>query len=144
MIQRIQTAYLTASLACSVLLFFLPFWVSSLGVNAAGMEEVGAGTHFFLLPVAGLLVISHLVSIFTYKNRKRQKGFCTGNILLYLIFILLALVLIQLESHVFQNFNLMEFRLGAILPVIGIILNVMARNGIKKDEALVRSMDRLR
>ena len=108
------------------------------------MNVIGAGTHLLLLPVPVLMVISHLFSIFTYKNRKRQKHFCTGNILLYIIFLLGALLLIQLEHQFFQHFDLLEFRLGALLPVAGIVFNILAVRGIRKDEALLRSMDRLR
>lgn len=144
MIQRIQTVFLFLSLVCTILLYFIPIWETATGGIDIGMETIGAGTHLLLLPLPVLLVISHLIAIFSYKNRKRQKRFCIGNILLYIIFLLWALLLIQLEHHLFQHFNLMEFRLGAALPIAGIILNILARNGIKKDEALLRSMDRLR
>ncbi|HUM46090.1 MAG TPA: DUF4293 domain-containing protein, partial [Chitinophagales bacterium] len=126
------------------LLYFIPIWETATGGIDIGMESIGAGTHLLLLPLPVLLVISHLIAIFSYKNRKRQKRFCIGNILLYIIFLLWALLLIQLEHHLFQHFNLLEFRLGVVLPLAGIILNILARNGIKKDEALLRSMDRLR
>lgn len=148
MIQRIQTLYLFLSLICCILLYFVPVWEArSVSIDMGmgiGMEAIGAGTHLLLLPLPVLLVISHLIAIFSYKNRKRQKRFCIGNILLYIIFLLWALLLIQLEHQFFQHFDLLEFRLGAILPIIGIVLNFLARSGIKKDEALLRSMDRLR
>ena len=144
MIQRIQTVYLLLSLACAILLYFVPVWQSAAALIDEGMNVIGAGTHLLLLPVPVLMVISHLLSIFTYKNRKRQKHFCTGNILLYIIFLLGALLLIQLEHQFFQHFDLLEFRLGALLPVAGIVFNTLAVRGIRKDEALLRSMDRLR
>ena len=144
MIQRIQTVYLLLSLACSVLLFFLPVWQAPEGYTGEGLDTIGATSYLFLLPVAGLLVISHLASIFLFKKRKRQKQFCTGNILLYLIFLLLSLVVLQLEHQIFQRFTLYRFQWGAALPFLGIIFNILARNGIRKDEALVRSMERLR
>ena len=144
MIQRIQTLYLFLSLICCLLLYFVPVWEARSVSIDAGMEAIGAGTHLLLLPVPILLVISHVISIFSYKNRKRQKQFCIGNILLYIIFLLWALLLIQLEHQFFQYFNLLELRLGAILPIAGIVLNIFARRGIKQDEALLRSMDRLR
>src|SRR5215467_4689414 len=103
MIQRIQTIYLLLSLICSVLLFFLPVWQG---------DQVYTAMYLLLFPIALLLIVSHLISIFLYKNRKRQKQFCTGNILLYIIFLLWAMVIIQLEHQVFQHFNLLEFRLG--------------------------------
>jgi hypothetical protein len=145
MIQRIQTVYLLLSLVACILLFIIPEWQSSsMDITMGEMEMIGGGTHLFLIPVAALLVISHLVAIFSYKHRKRQKQFCTGNILLFIIFLLLTLLVIQLEHSLFQSFNIMEFRTGILLPFAGIILNILAQRGIKKDEALIRSMDRLR
>ena len=143
MIQRVQTIWLLLSLICCVLLFFIPVWQSS-PTTAPGMDEIGAYTHLFLLPFAGLLVLSHLVTIFLYGKRKLQMKFCMANILLYLVFFTLALVFIQQENNVFSNFNVKEFKSGALLPWIGIFFNMMARRGIRKDEELIRSMDRLR
>ena len=143
MIQRIQSLYLFLSLVCTLLLYLFPIWQTTAG-STDGMQVIGAGTHLLLLPLPVIMAISHLLAIFSFKHRKRQKQLCTGNILLYIIFLLGGLLIIQLEHHFFQHFNLFEFRLGAVLPLAGILLNVLARNGIKKDEALLRSMDRLR
>ena len=143
MIQRIQSLYLFLSLVCTLLLYLFPIWQTTAG-STDGMQVIGAGTHLLLLPLPVIMAISHLLSLFSFKHRKRQKQLCTGNILLYIIFLLGGLLIIQLEHHFFQHFNLFEFRLGAVLPLAGILLNVLARNGIKKDEALLRSMDRLR
>jgi hypothetical protein len=143
MIQRVQTVWLLLSLACCVLLFFIPVWESS-SPAPLGMDEIGANSHLFLLPFAVLLVVSHLVTIFLFGKRKLQMKFCMANILLYLIFFVLALTFIQQENNVLSNFHLNEFKSGALLPLIGIILNVRARRGIRKDEELIRSMDRLR
>lgn len=143
MIQRIQSLYIFLSLLCALLLYLFPIWQTNAG-STDGMQVIGAGTHLLLLPLPIIMAISHLLAIFSFKHRKRQKQLCTGNILLYIIFLLGGLLIIQLEHHFFQHFNLFEFRLGAVLPLAGILLNVLARNGIKKDEALLRSMDRLR
>ena len=143
MIQRVQTIWLLLSLACCVLLFFIPVWESSSSAPT-GMDEIGAYTHLFLLPFAVLLVVSHLVTIFLFGRRKLQLRFCTANILLYLVFFALALFFIQQENNVFSNFHVQEFKSGALLPWIGIFFNIMARRGIRKDEELIRSMDRLR
>ncbi|MGB3076203.1 MAG: DUF4293 domain-containing protein [Chitinophagales bacterium] len=144
MIQRIQTLYLFLSLICALLLYLFPIWQTTAESIDGGMQVIGAGTHLLLLPIPVLMAISHLVAIFSFKHRKRQKQFCTGNILLYIIFFLGGLLMIQLEHHFFQHFDLFEFRLGVVLPIAGIVFNILARNGIKKDEALLRSMDRLR
>lgn len=144
MIQRIQTLYLFLSTLAAILLYFQPVYATTTGGIDEGMQVIGAGTHLLLLPVPALIIVSHLFTIFAFKNRSRQKRLCTGNILLYLIFLLGALLIIQLEHQFFQHFNLLEFRWGILLPVAGIILNILAKRGIRQDEALLRSMDRLR
>ena len=68
MIQRIQTVYLLLSMACAILLYFVPVWQSAAVLIDEGMNVIGAGTHLLLLPVPVLMVISHLLSIFTYKK----------------------------------------------------------------------------
>lgn len=49
-----------------------------------------------------------------------------------------------METNLVRDFKIREFRLGFALPIIAIILNYLAIRNIRKDEALVKSMDRLR
>jgi hypothetical protein len=37
-----------------------------------------------------------------------------------------------------------SFKTGVVLPLVAIILDYLAIRGIKKDEALIRSIDRIR
>jgi len=144
MIQRIQTVWLLFSMACAVLLLWLPVWAVEVGYESSGMDTIGAGTHFFLLPIPVILFVTHALAIFSFKNRKRQIRLCNINVLLFIIYLVAALVIIQIENNLFENFHPGDFRLGAILPLMGIVFNLMAKSGIKKDEELIRSMDRLR
>ena len=144
MIQRIQTIWFLFGMACGVLLLYLPVWHASVMNTAGGMDEIGAYTHPFLLAFAPLLFLTHALSIFTYRKRKRQLMWSAISILLFFLFIVVALLVLETENHIFQNFHVEEFRVGIFLPVAGIIFNLLARRGIKKDEALIRSMDRLR
>ena len=144
MIQRIQTIWLLLGMACGVLLLYFPVWEVASSMTTSGMETVGAGTHFYLLGFPPVMFITHTYATFSYKNRRRQKHLCNINILLFIIFLIAAVVILQIENQVLQNLNPGDFRLGAALPLIGIVFNIMARNAIKKDEELIRSMDRLR
>ena len=144
MLQRIQTVWLLLAMACGVLLLYFPVWqVSSEGVSE-GMDAIGAGTHFYLLGFPPVIFVTHAIAIFSFKNRKRQIRLCNINVMLFMIFLVAAIAILQVENHVMQNFHPGDFRLGAILPLIGIILNLMAKSGVKKDQELIRSMDRLR
>lgn len=131
-------------MACAVLLLYFPVWQALPGIEATGMEQIGAGTHFFLLPIPAILFLTHAYAIWSFKKRKRQLRLCGINITLFILFVISALIIVQTERNVFDNFNISEFRMGFILPLIGIIFNFTARRGIKKDEELIRSMDRLR
>ena len=49
-------------------------------------------------------------------------------------------------SVIFRKMNAVEYsyRLAVILPVISIILTYLAYRGIRKDDILIRSMDKIR
>jgi len=144
MLQRIQTIWLLLGMACGVLLLYFPVWQITPGNIAEGMDNVGAGTHFYLLGFPPVMFITHAISIFSFRNRKRQLRFCNINILLFIIFLIAALIILQAENQVFENLHPGDFKFGAVLPLMGIIFNLMAKGGIRKDEKLIRSMDRLR
>ena len=144
MIQRIQTVWLLFAMACGVLLLYFPFWEISAGGVAEGMDTIGANSHFYLLGFPPVMFVTHAIAIFSFKNRKRQMRFCNINILLFSIYIIAGLIILQIENDVFHYFHLGDFKLGSVLPLIGIIMNLIARRGIKKDEDLIRSMNRLR
>jgi hypothetical protein len=139
MIQRIQTAYLLFALACLVALWFLPLWKS----NGQGMmEEIGAGSHMFLTPFPLLLGILHIAAIFSFRKRKIQAALCLVNIILMLVFIAFSFFFIYAEAGV--NFAIPQLQIGLLLPLAVLLLNVLARRAVKRDEDFVRSMDRLR
>ena len=144
MIQRIQTIWLLLGMACGVLLLYFPVWQIAEGNPSAGMDIIGAGTHFYLLGFPPVIFITHAIAIWSYKNRRRQIRFCNINSMLFILFLVAALVIIQIEDGGLSNYHAGSFKAGALLPILGIIFNFMARGRIKKDEELVRSMDRLR
>jgi len=77
-----------------------------------------------------------LVTIFLFKNRKLQ--FVLNRLILLGIFVYRMLNL----SGEMENIS--EKGIGVILPIISIVLLVLANRAIKKDEDLVKSVDRLR
>jgi cytochrome c biogenesis factor len=144
MLQRIQTVWLLLGMACGVLLLYFPVWQITPGSIAEGMDSIGAGTHFYLLGFPPVIFVTHAIAIFSFKKRKRQIRLCNINVLLFIIFLMAALIILQVENQVLENLHVGDFRLGAMLPLIGIIFNLMAKRNIKQDEELIRSMNRLR
>jgi hypothetical protein len=136
MIQRIQTIYLLLSAAVSAgLIFVLHLWTNSEDLPVFAKDE-----YLYLGLFLGSALLS-LVSIFSFKNRKFQ--FVLGRLNIILNFILLGFFVYQLlmppgESHISEK------GVGIFIPILSIVLLVLANKAIKKDEDLVKSVDRLR
>lgn len=136
MLQRIQTIYLfIASLISGVLIFFVSLWRNEAG-DPVFVEDVILALALFL----GSAFIS-LITIFLFKNRKLQFVLGRANILLN--FILLG-VFVYWTLTAPGEMQISEKGIGMFLPVLSIVFLVLANKAIKKDEDLVKSVDRLR
>lgn len=136
MIQRIQTVYLALVLLCnSILPFAFPLWHSESGQKIFFMES-GLYTALF-----GLSTSLALLSILFYK--KRQHQFVANRLNLLLNLILLGLFLYR-TLNLSGEANASEKGIGIFIPLVSIVLLVLANKAIKKDEDLVKSVDRLR
>jgi len=148
MIQRIQTLYLLATaILMSVVLFFplLTFQAGGMVYEMdarqfSGQEEAVSTIGIFI--VGTLSALTTLITIFFYKKRALQVKLTWFSSLLALAFIAYT---VYLGFDFGTQFDA-QWRPGIVvsLPVIAIILNCLAIKGIKADEALVRSLDRLR
>jgi glucan phosphoethanolaminetransferase (alkaline phosphatase superfamily) len=105
---------------------------------------------FTFLPYAysgGVAVLTILISwieIFKYKNRLTQIKLGTLNSLLItgsLVF--LVYLTYKGQSEIMPNI-LGEYKIGLFMPAIALVLNSVANRFIRKDEKLVRSVDRIR
>jgi len=136
MIQRIQTIYLLLSAAVAGGFYFVfNLWTTTEKVLVFAKDNL---LYFGLfLGSAGLSVIT----IFMYKNRKSQ--FVMGRLNIILNFILLGLFVYQ-SLNLSGETNVSEKGIGMFLPIVSIVLLVLANKAIKKDEDLVKSVDRLR
>ncbi len=138
MIQRVQTIYLLlVTLAC-IALILVPFG----GIAAVDGTLTPLIVKEMLIDAVAVSMIGLIafISIFLFKNRKRQLKIVLFNIVLS--FGLIGLFAYGIYAHVgIKNY---VFKFGAILPIFILIFNVLAYAGIKSDENLVRSMDRLR
>ncbi len=136
MIQRIQTVYLLLSALVSAgLIFVLHLWTNSDDVAVFAVDD-----YLYLGLFLGSALLS-LISIFSYKNRKFQ--FVLGRLNIILNFILLGFFVYQLLMPPGES-NISEKGVGIFIPILSIVLLVLANKAIKKDEDLVKSVDRLR
>jgi len=137
MIQRIQTIYLLlAFVVTGVLPFFIPLWTMTGGKDYYFMQNQ---VYVVLL---GLSTTLSLLSIVSYK--KRQNQFVIGRLNMILNLILLGLFVYRSLNVSGETLAVSEKGIGMFLPIVAIVLLVLANKAIKKDEDLVKSVDRLR
>lgn len=135
MIQRIQTLYLALVLINSSLLpWFVYLWKTSTQFIFAFSKPLFIG--MFL--TAALL---SLISIFSFKNRKNQFVFNRLNMILN--FILIGLFIYN-SLNLSGESSISEKGIGMFLPIFSIVFLAFANKAIKKDEDLVKSVDRIR
>ncbi|WP_010177491.1 DUF4293 domain-containing protein [Aquimarina agarilytica] len=132
MIQRIQSVYLLlAALVSGVLSYFFPTGFDKVG-------EISAPFYYEMLLISALL---SFIIIFVFKNRKLQFVLGRLNILLNVILLgVFVYLTLTVSGEVFAS----EKGIGRFIPVLSIVLIVLANKAIKKDEQLVKSVDRLR
>ena len=154
MIQRIQTVYLFFAEILLGILFFVPvaeisskegtFYLANLqGIyheSAKGYELLQSNWLIMLFWVVCLIITG--MTIFMYKNRKRQVQFSIAGLILSLILSSFFFLNVWMVSkQVSGNYS---FKVYMIFPVISAILIYLAIRAIGKDEMLVRSIDRIR
>ena len=137
MIQRIQTIYLLlAFVVTGVLLFFFPLWTMSDNKEYFFMQSQ---VYTILL---GLSTSLTLLGVVSYK--KRQNQFVINRLNIVLNLILLGLFVYRSLNLSGETLAVSEKGIGMFLPVVAIVFLVLANKAIKKDEDLVKSVDRLR
>jgi 4-amino-4-deoxy-L-arabinose transferase-like glycosyltransferase len=143
MIQRIQTIYLLlASIVSGGLIFVFNLWNTI--KEKIFVVDLFSREVFTLKVIPFMFIMSailSLVAIFLFKNRKLQ--FVIGRIIILTNFFLLGL-LIYLSLNLSGETSVSEKGIGMFLPILAILLVVLANKAIKKDEDLIKSVDRLR
>lgn len=139
MIQRKQTLWLLLVATVSLLSLKFPIYSGNL-VDAGGAKlwkELNAASTIPLTLVCGAVAALALVTIFLYKNRPLQLRL----VLVNLILSALLLVLYFVEARDYMEGG---YAITALLALAAPVFLVLAANGIRKDEKLVKSLDRLR
>ena len=147
MIQRIQTVYIFFAAVLTGLLLGLDFAEFTVNgewyvFNAGGISD-GGQVVYSGLPVMSfiiLITLLHIIAIFMYKNRIRQIRVLAFTIILLLG--LLGLLFYFLHAG-FENAEV-AYKFPMTFPLIAAIIDYLAIRAIGKDEALVRSLDRIR
>lgn len=137
MLQRIQTIYLAiVFVLAGILPFVFPLWKLADGKELYFMSIMAYQILF------GLSTTLALLSILSFKKRQQQFVFNRLNMILNLI--LLGLFVYRSLNLSGETPAVSEKGIGMFLPIISIVMLVLANKAIKKDEDLVKSVDRLR
>ena len=147
MLQRIQTVWLLLAAVLTGLLFQSPLADISAGnelyqFNLNGIfkgdERLFSGLPLILFTT--LIILLHLYAIFSYKKRIRQM-----RVLAFTIILLVGLTgLILFFAYYGFKGATVSFKIPVAFPLVAAIIDYLAIRAIGKDEALIRSIDRLR
>lgn len=128
-------------LATAAILLVFKFPIAS-AAAAAGAEAKGffASSNLPLFVIAILLALSSFLTIFLFRRRSKQKRFIWLSILVSFLFI--TLMYFPAQDFIEQTSG--KFSIGAMSPVLYIIFMALAFAGIRSDEKLIKSTNRLR
>lgn len=136
MIQRIQSIYLLIVVFLNAAMpWWFPLWKTETGTAVFAMEKPFV---FGAFCFSGLLA---LIAIFMFKNRKFQ--FVLGRLNIVLNFVLLGFFVYWLLMMP-GEMQISEKGILVFVPLVAIVFLALANKAIKKDEDLVKSVDRLR
>jgi len=147
MIQRIQTVYLLISAILIALLMKLNladilvadqiYSFNSMGIFN-GDAKVFNGLAIFVL--IWIITILHLIVIFKYKKRLLQV-----RMLIFTIILLLGLFgLFFFFAYFGFEGAKAAFKIPVAFPLVAVVLDYLAMRAIGKDEALIKSLNRIR
>ncbi|MCX6276018.1 MAG: DUF4293 family protein [Bacteroidetes bacterium] len=142
MIQRIQSLFLLLTALLSGVLFFIPLFELPAATADIAPRLFMIGSNALLLTLCAAIGIISFIVIFIYRNRPFQLKAC--RLILIFIFILIALLFYTSDTISSGLDQKVVFKIGTYLPMLQVIFIFLAHRGIKKDDELVKSADRLR
>ncbi len=164
MIQRIQTIYLLLAVIAVGFTFFFDlcqyslegserrfvmdlFSVHEMSENASGEAVATPAYRIWTLLLLGLLELDLIAAIALFKQRRKQLRLVHFSYLLEASSIVLlffsmedTVQMLPIESGTVIT----SYGIGWLMPTAALAFSFLAARGIKKDEELVRSVDRLR
>ena len=165
MLQRKQSIFLLVSSLCLVLTYFLPFAVFDNGTFQGTLRCYGFKDEFngvyrpeisnygLHIVLAVILVMTHF-AISSSNNRKRQLSILKRAVIGFAgVFTMMALFINSAQNAIEKSIEsagsnlapaVFSPSIAMFLPVMAFVCNYIAMRFIRKDEELVRSVDRIR
>ena len=128
-IQRVQSIYLLVAILAMIGLF-------------ATAQDVEIFGNTFLVKVSAVVsAMLSVITLFSFKKRNKQILF---NYLNILINALLVCLLVFWMLNLSGGISFPEKGIEFVFPLVALVMFVLANYNIRKDEKLVKSVDRLR
>ncbi|MCD2426017.1 DUF4293 domain-containing protein [Niabella pedocola] len=138
MIQRKQTLWLLLSVICAGLTFKFPFYNGTVtGTEGLAGATMNAASNIWLTLLTGFIAALGLITIFLYKDRKLQ-------LRLTFLGLVAAVGLIALYFSYMKEFQTGGIAITALLSLLVVVGFFFALKGIRRDQKLIRNLDRLR
>lgn len=157
MLQRVQSIFLFAAAACAGATWLFPVRSWSMGssevvfrtyglFNHEGVEVVDASLPVPFHLVHSVLAVALLVTIFLYGSRPRQARVVRGTWIIGLLAGVMQYISCNsIDAWLAEGAKSdAAFGVSFFLPLGTLVFAILAERAIRKDEALVRSADRLR
>ncbi len=157
MLQRKQTLFLALAVLAGLLTFLFPVDTFTRGeqtfvfrttgfFTGDGIPVTDAAAKVPFAVLVGVLCAFLVVVAFMYGNRPRQLRLAgAANLLLVAVQVFLFITDNSMRAYLEQGGRVHNsYGLSAFLPLVMVVFVLLAMRGIRKDEELVKSMDRLR
>lgn len=165
MIQRIQSVFLLLVAACMISMVFSTIWekvsieeqqkatLTALYLTHYTIDTESESPEYTLLYekptyfIAVVAIISALVALYSllqYKNRMTQMKLGILNIFLIAASLGFSIYYMYQGEALLATDHQGAYKVGIFLPALALVMNSMANRFIKRDEDLVRSVDRIR
>ena len=146
MIQRIQTIFLVLMAVVLGLIFVFPFASSDIATSGfLSDKKFDVSDNPLLIVLAVIGVLASLAAVFLFKNRIFQLRLNYMAMVAAVLVEVAAVVLFYNEAKmIFDKNQKISDSFGLYLPFISIGLGFLAAKYIRKDEKVVKDMDRLR
>lgn len=160
MIQRVQTLFLIGIVICMILFNVFPIWeksdpqtgesvtLSSLTLaftDASGDMTSETTSVWYLMGLSIMVAGLTLYEIFRYDSRLLQMKIGFGNTILFMAMVGISIyIILQIGEPAILPDEMGNFGFAFYSIFIAMLLNSFANRFIRRDERLVRSVDRIR
>jgi len=144
MIQRSQSLYLFLVFLSSLCLLIFPVFEANINIQNYLLSLLsstnGSPLYWFVVFISTLISgFSAFITIFFYKNRQVQLKLIKVNLLI--IFLLIAALFIAINN---ADISYKKCTILVFSPILMLLFSFIAKRNINKDDALVKSADRIR